>query len=308
MLQFLLARTVQIPIVLLGVSVLVFGMLHLSGDPVHYMLGSDATAEQIQQLRAEFGLDRPLYTQFAQFLGQLASGNFGISIRFRQPALGLVLDRLPATLTLTLAAMAIAVLTAIPLGVLAAMWRGTAYDHALMASTLLSQSMPSFWLGIMLILVFPVKLGVLYTGGWSGFRDWGHLVLPSLTLASFISARLIRLVRSSVTETLRQEYMRTAEAKGLTGHRAVLKHGLRNALIPITTLVGMDLGLLLGGATVTETIFAYPGMGQLVLQSVIARDYPIVQATVLIVAALYSAVTLMVDATYVVLDPRVRRG
>jgi ABC-type dipeptide/oligopeptide/nickel transport system permease component len=160
----------------------------------------------------------------------------------------------------------------------------------------------------MLILVFPVKLGVLYTGGWSGFRDWGHLVLPSLTLASFISARLIRLVRSSVTETLRQEYMRTAEAKGLTGHRAVLKHGLRNALIPITTLVGMDLGLLLGGATVTETIFAYPGMGQLVLQSVIARDYPIVQATVLIVAALYSAVTLMVDATYVVLDSRVRRG
>ena len=308
MLQFLLARTVQIPIVLLGVSVLAFGMLHLSGDPVHYMLGSDATAEQIQQLRAEFGLDRPLYTQFAQFLGQLASGNFGISIRFRQPALGLVLDRLPATLTLTLAAMAIAVLTAIPLGVLAAMRRGTAYDHALMASTLLSQSMPSFWLGIMLILVFPVKLGVLYTGGWSGFRDWGHLVLPSLTLASFISARLIRLVRSSVTETLRQEYMRTAEAKGLTGHRAVLKHGLRNALIPITTLVGMDLGLLLGGATVTETIFAYPGMGQLVLQSVIARDYPIVQATVLIVAALYSAVTLMVDATYVVLDPRVRRG
>ena len=308
MLQFLLARTVQIPIVLLGVSVLAFGMLHLSGDPVHYMLGSDATAEQVQQLRAEFGLDRPLYTQFAQFLGQLASGNFGISIRFRQPALGLVLDRLPATLTLTLAAMAIAVLTAIPLGVLAAVRRGTAYDHALMASTLLSQSMPSFWLGIMLILVFPVKLGVLYTGGWSGFRDWGHLVLPSLTLASFISARLIRLVRSSVTETLRQEYMRTAEAKGLTGHRAVLKHGLRNALIPITTLVGMDLGLLLGGATVTETIFAYPGMGQLVLQSVIARDYPIVQATVLVVAALYSAVTLMVDATYVVLDPRVRRG
>ena len=308
MLQFLLARTVQIPIVLLGVSVLAFGMLHLSGDPVHYMLGSDATAEQIQQLRAEFGLDRPLYTQFAQFLGQLASGNFGISIRFRQPALGLVLDRLPATLTLTLAAMAIAVLTAIPLGVLAAVRRGTAYDHALMASTLLSQSMPSFWLGVMLILVFPVKLGVLYTGGWSGFRDWGHLVLPSLTLASFICARLIRLVRSSVTETLRQEYMRTAEAKGLAGHRAVLKHGLRNALIPITTLVGMDLGLLLGGATVTETIFAYPGMGQLVLQSVIARDYPIVQATVLIVAALYSAVTLMVDATYVVLDPRVRRG
>jgi len=308
MLQFLLARTVQIPIVLLGVSVLVFGMLHLSGDPVHYMLGSDATADQIHQLRAEFGLDRPLYTQFAQFLGQLASGNFGISIRFRQPALGLVLDRLPATLTLTLAAMAIAVMTAIPLGVLAAVRRGTAYDHALMASTLVSQSMPSFWLGIMLILVFPVKLGVLYTGGWSGFRDWGHLVLPSLTLASFISARLIRLVRSSVAETLRQEYMRTAEAKGLAGHRAVLKHGLRNALIPITTLVGMDLGLLLGGATVTETIFAYPGMGQLVLQSVIARDYPIVQATVLIVAALYSAVTLMVDATYVVLDPRVRRG
>jgi peptide/nickel transport system permease protein len=272
------------------------------------MLGSDATADQIQQLRAEFGLDRPLYTQFAQFLGQLASGNFGISIRFRQPALGLVLDRLPATLTLTLAAMAIAVMTAIPLGVLAAVRRGTAYDHALMASTLVSQSMPSFWLGVMLILVFPVKLGVLYTGGWSGFRDWGHLVLPSLTLASFISARLIRLVRSSVTETLRQEYMRTAEAKGLAGHRAVLKHGLRNALIPITTLVGMDLGLLLGGATVTETIFAYPGMGQLVLQSVIARDYPIVQATVLVVAALYSAVTLMVDATYVVLDPRVRRG
>ena len=272
------------------------------------MLGSDATADQIQRLRAEFGLDRPLYTQFVHFLGQLAVGNLGESIRFRQPALALVVDRLPATLTLTLAAMAIAVVTAIPLGVLAAMRRGTAYDHALMASTLVNQSMPSFWLGIMLILVFPVKLGVLYTGGWSGPRDLGHLILPSLTLASFISARLFRLVRSSVTDTLRQEYMRTAEAKGLSRRRTVLKHGLRNALIPITTLVGMDLGLLLGGATVTETIFAYPGIGQLVLQSVIARDYPIVQATVLVVAALYSAVTLMVDATYVVLDPRVRRG
>jgi peptide/nickel transport system permease protein len=160
----------------------------------------------------------------------------------------------------------------------------------------------------MLILVFPVKLGLLYTGGWSGPHDLGHLVLPGLTLASFICARLVRLVRSSVTDTLRQEYMRTAEAKGLSVGRSVLKHGLRNALIPITTLIGMDLGLLLGGATVTETIFAYPGMGQLVLQSVIARDYPIVQATVLVVAALYAAVTLMVDATYVVLDPRVRHG
>jgi peptide/nickel transport system permease protein len=308
MIRFLLARAVQIPIVLLGVSVLAFGMLHLSGDPVHYMLGADATADQIQHLRSEFGLDQPVYVQFGRFLGQLAVGNLGVSIRFRQPALELVIDRLPATLTLTLVAMAIAVATAIPLGVLAAVWRGTAYDHALMASTLLNQSMPSFWLGIMLILVFPVKLGVLYTGGWSGLHDWGHLVLPSLTLASFISARLIRLVRSSVTDTLRQEYMRTAEAKGLSARRSVLKHGLRNALIPITTLVGMDLGLLLGGATVTETIFAYPGMGQLVLQSVIARDYPIVQATVLVVAALYSAVTLMVDATYVVLDPRVRHG
>jgi peptide/nickel transport system permease protein len=308
MLRFLLARTVQIPIVLLGVSILAFGMLHLSGDPVHYMLGSDATADQVERLRSEFGLDRPLYMQFGHFLGQLAVGNLGVSIRFRQPALALVTDRLSATLTLTLAAMAIAVVTAIPLGVLAAVRRGTAYDHALMASTLLNQSMPSFWLGVMLILVFPVKLGVLYTGGWSGPRDLGHLILPSLTLASFISARLIRLVRSSVTETLRQEYMRTAEAKGLSERRAVLKHGLRNALIPITTLVGMDLGLLLGGATVTETIFAYPGVGQLVLQSVIARDYPIVQATVLVVAALYSAVTLVVDATYVVLDPRVRRG
>jgi peptide/nickel transport system permease protein len=308
MLRFLLARTVQIPIVLLGVSILAFGMLHLSGDPVHYMLGSDATADQVERLRSEFGLDRPLYMQFGHFLGQLAVGNLGVSIRFRQPALALVTDRLSATLTLTLAAMAIAVVTAIPLAVLAAVRRGTAYDHALMASTLLNQSMPSFWLGVMLILVFPVKLGVLYTGGWSGPRDLGHLILPSLTLASFISARLIRLVRSSVTETLRQEYMRTAEAKGLSERRAVLKHGLRNALIPITTLVGMDLGLLLGGATVTETIFAYPGVGQLVLQSVIARDYPIVQATVLVVAALYSAVTLVVDATYVVLDPRVRRG
>ena|SRR5207249_128012 len=308
MLQFLVARTVQIPIVLLGVSVLAFGMLHLSGDPVHYMLGSDATADQIQQMRSEFGLDRPLYTQFVRFLRQLAVGNLGVSVRFRQPALGLVMDRLPATLTLTLVAMAIAVVTAIPLGVVAAMRPGTAYDHALMASTLVSQSMPSFWLGIMLILVFPVKLGILYTGGWSGPRDLGHLILPSLTLASFISARLIRLVRSSVADTLRQEYMRTAEAKGLPQGRTVLKHGLRNALIPITTLVGMDLGLLLGGATVTETIFAYPGVGQLVLQSVIARDYPIVQATVLIVAGLYSAVTLLVDATYVVLDPRVRHG
>jgi peptide/nickel transport system permease protein len=308
MIRFLLRRAIQVPIVLLGVSVLAFGMLHLSGDPVHYMLGSDATQDQIERLQAEFGLDRPLYAQLGQFLRQLALGNLGVSIRFRQPALALVLDRLPATLTLTFAAMAIAVVTAIPLGVLAAMRQGTAYDHALMGSTLVNQAMPSFWLGIMLILVFPVKLGVLYTGGWSGPRDLGHLILPSLTLASFISARLIRLVRSSVTDTLRQEYMRTAEAKGLSARRTVLKHGLRNALIPITTLVGMDLGLLLGGATVTETIFAYPGIGQLALQSVIARDYPIVQATVLVVAALYSAVTLMVDATYVVLDPRVRGG
>jgi peptide/nickel transport system permease protein len=308
MIRFLLARALQIPVVLLGVSVLAFVMLHLSGDPVHYMLGSDATADQIQRLRSEFGLDQPLHLQFGRFLGQLAVGNLGVSIRFRQPALDLVLERLPATLTLTVLAIAIAVVTAIPLGVLAAVRRDTAYDHALMASTLLSQAMPSFWLGIMLILVFPVKLGILYTGGWSGLHDLGHLVLPGLTLASFICARLIRLVRSSVTETLRQEYMRTAEAKGLSVRRSVMKHGLRNALIPITTLIGMDLGLLLGGATVTETIFAYPGMGQLVLQSVIARDYPIVQATVLVVAALYSAVTLMVDATYVVLDPRVRHG
>lgn len=308
MVRFLVARTLQIPVVLTGVCVLAFVMSHLSGDPVAYMLGADATADQIARLRNQLGLDRPVYVQLGRYLEQAVAGNLGTSIRYQESALTLVLQRFPATLILTFAAMILAVGGAIPLGITAAVRRGSGYDHALVASTLLGLSMPSFWLGIMLILVFPVRLRILYTGGWSGLGDVGHLVLPAITLASFVFARLIRLVRASVADTVRQDYMRTARAKGLSFRDSVLRHGLRNALVPIITLVGIDLGLLLGGATVTETVFAYPGIGQLILQSVIARDYPIVQTTVLLVAALFCVVTLLVDATYAMLDPRVRYG
>ncbi len=290
-------------LVVLGVSTVVFFAVRLSGDPVLLLMPQGATPEDIASLRRDLGLDDPLPTQYVRFLLSSLAGNFGTSLRYQQPAFGLVMAVLPTTLVLTLAAFSLALLVAIPVGIVSAVKRDSIADAMAMVVSLVGQSMPGFWLGILLILVFAVELHLVPTGGWGTPEQ---IVLPAITLGAYSMARISRLIRSGMIEVLSEDYIRTARAKGLPGRIVILRHALKNASIPVVTVVGLELGHLLGGAVITETIFAVPGLGRLAVTSIIARDYPVVQAAVFVAAIIVTLSNLIVDVLYTYLDPRIR--
>jgi ABC-type dipeptide/oligopeptide/nickel transport system permease component len=302
--RYLIRRLLLTIPVLLGVATLVFSLIHfIPGDPAQAMLGEGAAPEDIAQLRQRLGLDRPLLVQYGSFLQGLARGDLGVSLRNDQPVLQQILERMPATAELAFASMAVAVLIALPLGIIAAVWRGTIVDHGAMTLSLVGISVPNFWLGPLLAIVFAVELGWLPVGGRGTLA---HLVLPAATLGAALAAILARMTRASLLEELREPYVLAARAKGVSRSRAVLHHALRNSLIPIVTILGLQFGVVLTGAVITETIFAWPGIGRLLIQSISFRDYPTVQGCVLLIAVTYVGVNLITDLTYGFLDPRIR--
>jgi peptide/nickel transport system permease protein len=308
MAQYIIRRLLQAVLVVFGVVTVVFIILNLTGDPVRLMLGEQASEEDITAVRRQLGLDRPLHEQYFKYLGNVARGDFGGSIRQRGlPAMDLVLERYPATLRLALTALAFSVLLATIFGIISAVKRFSVLDNVVMFLALFGQSVPNFWLGIMLILIFAVNLGWLPSQGFGG-GDPRYLILPMLALAATPLARLTRLVRSGMLEILGQDYIRTARAKGLREGAVVIRHALKNAAIPLVTIIGLDMGALLGGAVVTETIFAWPGVGLLVIESINGRDFPVVQAAVFVIATSFVLINLLVDLIYTWLDPRVRLG
>jgi peptide/nickel transport system permease protein len=303
-LSYLVWRSLQSLLLLWLVTVVVFGLLHLTpGDPASLMLGEQATPEQIRDLRHALGLDEPLISQYARFLNHAIRGDFGTSIRAQRPALEVVLERLPATLLLAAGAFIFAVSLGMPIGVLSAVKRLSLWDHGSMALALMGQSMPVFWLGLMLIIVFSVHLRWFPVSGAGGPQ---HLVLPAVTLGTFLIGLIIRLTRSSMLDVLGQDYVRTARAKGLAERAVIVRHALRNALIPVVTLLGLQLGILLGGAVITETVFAWPGLGMMTVTAINQRDYPVVQCAVFVSAVLVVSINWVVDVLYHVLDPRIR--
>jgi ABC-type dipeptide/oligopeptide/nickel transport system permease component len=304
MVGYVFRKVFHTAFVAFGVATLVFAALRLSGDPAATMLPGDASVDELVALRRQLGLDRPLWLQYLAFLGGALTGDFGTSFRHQQPALPLVLERLPATLELAGAALVLAVALALPLGILAAVYRGRIVDVVAMAFAVVGQATPYFWMGIMLILVVSVELGWLPTSGRGGVE---RLILPAITLGTHFAASLARLTRTSMLEVFGQQFVTTARAKGLSEWSVVLGHTLKNAAVPIITLIGLQFGTLLGGAVVTETIFAWPGVGRLAVQSVFVRDYPVVQAGVFVLALTFVAINLLVDLLYGVLDPRIRR-
>ncbi|HXJ78534.1 MAG TPA: nickel ABC transporter permease [Candidatus Methylomirabilis sp.] len=303
MTSYLVRRGWQSLLVLLGVSAVVFLILHLTGDPALLLLPPDATAEDIARFRTAMGFDDPVFVQYIRFLRGALRGDFGESVRHGEPAMSLVLERLPATFELAGAGLLLALCLAIPAGIVSAVKRNTAVDYISTVMALLGQAMPTFWLGIMLILVFSVRLSWLPS---SGRGDVEHLVLPAITLGLFTTARIARLTRSGMLEVLAQDYIRTARAKGVSEPPVVWKHALKNASIPIVTIVGIELGTLLGGSVITETIFAWPGVGRLSVQAIFNRDYPVVQAAVFLLASTFVIVNFLVDVAYTYLDPRIR--
>jgi len=300
---YILKRLFHSIFVLVGISLVVFIILHLTGDPAALLMPMDATPEQVAQFRKEMGFTDPVIVQYWRFFKGTLRGDFGQSFRHSQPALDLVLERMPATIQLTLAALFLALVIAVPVGIISAIKRNSILDHIGMTGALLGQSTPVFWLGIMLILIFSVTFQIFPS---SGRGEIQHLVLPAITLGMFSMARTARMMRSSMLEVLGQDYIKTAKAKGLAPGIVILKHALKNASIPVVTIVGMELGTLLGGAVITETIFAWPGVGRLAIQAIYNRDYPVVQASVFLLASIFVLVNLIVDLIYTYLDPRVK--
>jgi peptide/nickel transport system permease protein len=309
LLRYALGRLVGIVPVLFGVTLVVFLMAWVTpGDPVVAMLGEASqgiSRDALEDLRRQLGLDRPLAVQYVVYVGGLLRGDLGTSIRSRRPVLAEVRDRLPATIELAVAALAIAVVLGISLGVLAALHRGTFVDGFAITVALVGVSLPVFWSGFLLMMLFALELGWLPA---SGRGTWRHLVLPALAVGISSAAFIARITRGAMLETLSQDYVRTARAKGLPPRRVVRVHALRNALLPIVTVVGLQLGGLLGGAVLTETVFAWPGVGRLVVDAIIARDLPLVQGAVLVVSLLFILVNLVVDLSYAFINPKVRFG
>jgi peptide/nickel transport system permease protein len=302
---FVARRLAESLTVLLGVSFIAFAILFLSGDPSYLMIPENYTRQQIAEFRHQMGFDRPWYVQYGDFLGRAVRGDFGASLRSRLPALPLVLERMPATLELAAVAMMLSLAVALPLGIAAATHRRTLIDTGSMVGGLLGQSTPGFWLGLVLILVFGVELRWLPASGRGGLA---HLVLPGVTLAMYSMGRNARVVRASMLDALGHDFIRTARAKGVPALAVLYRHGLRNALLPIVTLAGLDFGVLLGGAVITETVFAWPGVGRLVVNAIYQKDFPIVEAAVIMIAAVFVILNLSVDLAYGYLDPRIRYG
>ncbi len=303
-LRFLARRVLLTIPVLIGVATLVFALIHLiPGDPVRTMLGESASEESVIELRGRLGLDRPLYEQYGRYLKNLAHGDLGRSLRTDEPVVRALAERIPATFELAAAAMIVATVVAIPLGILAAVCAGTAVDHLATTLALVGISMPSVWLGPLLAIVFSVELGWLPV---SGRGTLAQLVLPAVTLGAPLAAMLARMTRASVIDELRELYVTAARARGVSRARAILRHAFRNSLIPIVTVLGLQVGAVLTGAVITETIFAWPGIGRLLIQSIGFRDYPLVQGCILLIAATYVSVNLLTDLAYGLLDPRIR--
>jgi peptide/nickel transport system permease protein len=301
---YILRRVAQSALTLLGVSVLVFIILRvLPGDPARMLLPDGAPESAVAELNRQLGLREPLIVQYGLFLRSVAQGDFGQSFQYRAPALRVVLERLPATVQLTVVAMLVTIAAGVSLGIITAVLRGTRYDVAGTILAVLGQSLPNFWLGIMLILLFGVALRWLPT---SGFASWTSLVLPAVTLAAFPTALVARLTRSSMLEILNRDYIRTGRAKGLAEQSVVLRHALRNAAIPVLTVIGLQIGSLLGGAVITESVFAWPGMGKLIVDAIFFRDFPVVQTVLILSATVFVAINLLVDLLYTVIDPRIR--
>jgi peptide/nickel transport system permease protein len=306
MLTFILQRLLGAILVIFGVISIVFLLIHMiPGDPVEIMLGESASTADREALRMALGLDQPVWVQFQQYLAGLTHLDMGSSIHFRRPVADLLLERLPATGLLAAVTLIITLLMALPLGIMAAVRRDTPWDTGAMTFSMLGVSIPNFWLGPVLILVFSLWLGWFPVSGRSGF---GSVILPAVTLSTGLVAVLSRMVRSSMLEVLGEDYMRTAKAKGLPPQRIILHHGLRNALLPVITLLGLQLGALLAGAVITETVFSWPGVGLLTIESIQSRDYPVVQACVLLISVTYVLVNLLTDLAYAWVDPRIRLG
>jgi peptide/nickel transport system permease protein/oligopeptide transport system permease protein len=304
--RFLVSKCSESVTTLVLVAILIFLAVRLTpGDPATLLLPRAASAEQKAALRESWGLDDALPTQFRRYVGNIVRLDFGESLKYREPVRDVVLDRLPATLRLAVVAILLSLLISVPLGVLAALRPGSALDTAISVGTLLVQSVPSFWLGVQLIIVFSLKLGWLPSSGSEGTK---HIILPAVTLSADVTALFTRLVRTEMQSALRQDYIRTAHGKGLPKRVVVGLHALRNAANPLITVLGLRFGTLLSGAVITETIFAWPGIGRLAIDSVAARDYPLIQGIVLTTAAIFLGVHLAIDALYALLDPRVRKA
>jgi ABC-type dipeptide/oligopeptide/nickel transport system permease component len=302
--RYLIRRILLTIPVLIGVATLVFSLIHLvPGDPAQAMLGEGASERDVADLRTRLGLDRPLFEQYGRFMRGLVQGDLGTSFRTGQPVVTAIVERVPATVELALASMIVAMIVAIPLGIVAAVKRGTFLDYTAMTMALAGISIPNFWLGPMLAIVFAVQLGWLPVSGRGG---WESLVLPSAALGAALAAILARMTRASLLEELKELYVRAARARGVSQARAILGHALRNSLIPLVTILGLQFGAVLTGAVITETIFAWPGVGRLLIQSIGFRDYPLVQGCILLIAITYVTVNLITDLVYGVLDPRIR--
>jgi peptide/nickel transport system permease protein len=305
MVHYVGRRLVQMVPVLFLLSTIVFIILRLRGDPVMQFVPPTATPEEIELTRRAYGFDRPLLIQYLSFLGDVLRGDFGTSFRYQQPALPIVLERLPLTLLLTAASIVVAWVIALPAGVISALRQNSPFDLGATTISVIGRAMPNYWLGIMLILLFSVQLEWLPVSG-TGEGDWRYMVLPAITLGMSTATTLTRLIRSSMLEVIRKEYIITARAKGLREAAIVFRHALRNSLLSVVTVFGMQAGWLIGGAIIVEQVFALPGMGRLMLQAVNTRDMAVVQAAVFVTALTIMIINLLVDLSYSILDPRIR--
>lgn len=305
MITFITRRAISSLLMIFLVSTVVFGLTHLSGDPVRVILGAETTLEQIEAMRHELGFDRPLYVQYFDFMGRAVRGDLGQSLYYREDTLGLVAERLPATLELTGVAMLFALLISIPAGILAAVYQNSWIDFFSRLIAIIGQSFPAYWVGIMLIIFFAVRFQWLPPGGRG---TPAHLLLPAITLGLWPMAQISRVLRASMIETLRQDYIRTATGKGLSRQAVIIRHAFRNALIPTVNIIGLTIGLLLGGAVITEFVFSWPGLGRLALEAITNRDFPLVQAIVLVASIAFVAINFAIDIVIGWLDPRIRIG
>ena len=296
-------KLVNALIVLLGVSVVVFLLMYLTGDPVALLLPMDADPEDAELLREALGYNDPIWEQYGRFVGNAVQGDFGESLHHKQPALTLILERMPATLKLTFSGLMIALLIAVPLGIITAVNNNTIIDYVGSVAALIGQSLPVFWLGLMLLYLFGVKWRLLPI---TDQGTWKSLILPAVTVGAYTAATIARLLRSLMLEVMQQDYIKTAKAKGVQKTVVIVKHALRNALLPVITILGMQIGVLLGGAVITETIFAWPGVGRLMVQAINTRDIPLVQAGVFVLASGIVVINLLTDVVYSILDPRIR--